>query len=133
MSRPVLFTPDSLISRERGDFARGARVRSLAPIDNGTSAIFCLCAGGFGDVVRLRRQRRAIYGSAGAKHPASWRRSAASGQAPGSETRMRAAPSMTRAAILMRRSLRVANSARNSGERLGTALRAVSLSQEAAV
>src|SRR6266508_924180 len=60
---------DSLISRERRDFARGARVRSLAPVDDDTSAIFCLCAGGFDDVVRLRRQRRAILRIGGCEAP----------------------------------------------------------------
>ena len=55
-----------------------------------------------------------------------WHRS---GQAVGRKMRMRAAPSTTRAAILIRRRRKVANSANDSGERLGTALRMASMSR----
>jgi len=64
-----------------------------------------------------------------AKRPASNRKIAASGQAVGNQTRMRAAPSTTRAASLIKRSRKVANSAVFQHERLGAAARRVCSSQ----
>jgi len=75
------------------------------------------------------RQRPGFHGPAAAKRPASKRKIAASGQAVGNQTRMRAVPSTTRAAILIKRSRNVANSAVFQHERLGAAARRVCSSQ----
>ena len=80
-------------------------------------------------MVWVRRRGRVCQGPAAAKRATRRRKRAASGQAVGSEMRMRAAPSTTRAAILISRSLRVENSQRYRAEHLGTALRTASISQ----
>jgi len=77
----------------------------------------------------MRRQRRVAQGPAAQSRPASWRKIVRSGHAVGRKTRMRAAPSITRAAILIRRRRSVANSATESSERFAIALRMVSMSQ----
>jgi hypothetical protein len=73
--------------------------------------------------------RREVHGPAAAKRPASNRKIAASGQAVGIQMRMRVALSTTRAAILIKRSRNVANSAVLHEERLGAAARIVCSSQ----
>src|SRR5258708_4829035 len=51
----------------------------------------------------MRRKRRVAQGPAAQSRPASWRKIERSRHAVGRKTRMRAAPSITRAAILIRR------------------------------
>jgi Transposase DDE domain group 1 len=81
-----------------------------------------------------RRQHcRILYGPATQNLPASARKTSRSGHAVGRNTRMRAAPSTTRAAILIRRRRIVVNSAYDNCERFGTASRMASMSQYAAV
>src|SRR5579863_2336098 len=75
------------------------------------------------------RQRPGVHGPAAASRPASNRKIAASGQAVGSQRRMRAALSTTRVAILINRPRSVANSAVFQSERLGAAARNVCRSQ----
>ena len=75
------------------------------------------------------RQRLGVHGPVAAKRPASNRKIAASGQAVGNQIRMRAVLSTTRAAILIKRSRNVANSAVLQDERLGAAARIVCSSQ----
>lgn len=75
------------------------------------------------------RQRPGVQGPAAAKRPASNRKIAASGQAVGSQMRMRAVPSTTRAAILISRNRSVVNSAVRQEERLGAVARRVWSSQ----
>src|SRR4030095_16315749 len=60
--------------------------------------------------------RPGLYGPTAARRRARKRRSVLSGQAEGSRMRIRAAPSTTRAAILIRRRRRVVNSATAQGE-----------------
>ena len=84
-----------------------------------------LVVSGFG-VERARvlgARRPGGQGPAAARRPASMRNRAASGQAEAKWMRIRAAFSTTRAPILSRRALRVANSAQASGIRRGTASR----------
>src|SRR6516162_6152827 len=85
--------------------------------------------GGFDTAFGWRRQRRGAYGPVAAKRPASNLKRPASGHAVGSQTRMRAAPSMTRAAILSRRRRKVWNSAFAAADRFGAAARRVWSSQ----
>src|SRR5450631_4390677 len=66
--------------------------------------------------------RPSVHGSAAAKRPASNANIAASGHAVGNQTRIRATPSTTRAAILIRRRRSVLNSAPAHSERLGAAV-----------
>src|ERR1700758_3120375 len=75
------------------------------------------------------RRGPAAHGPAAAKRPASNLKIAAYGQAVGSHRRMRAAPSTTRAAILISRNRSVVNSAVLQEERLGAAARRVWSSQ----
>src|ERR1700681_3072784 len=75
------------------------------------------------------RECPAAYGPAAAKRPESNLKIAASGQDVGSQRRMRAAPSTTRAAILISRTRSVVNSAVLQEERLGAAARRVWSSQ----
>src|SRR5260221_5429300 len=82
----------------------------------------CVAAGGCG-MGSAGRQRPGVHGPAAAKRPASNRKIAASGQAVGNQTRMRAAPSTTRAASLIKRSRTVANSAGFPPQGLGAAAR----------
>src|SRR5512138_283166 len=100
----------SLARPAAGFCARGVARRSRPEADD--------AAAGF-DFARLevstrswlRRRRRVGYGPAAQSRPASARKTSRSGQAVGKKTRMRATPSTTRAAILIRRRRRVLNSA----------------------
>src|SRR5271156_5247213 len=65
------------------------------------------------------------FHGAAAKWPARSLNNVPSGQAVGSQTRMRAAPSTTRAAILISRKRSVLNSARAHTDRVGAADRRV--------
>lgn len=75
------------------------------------------------------RHRPRVHGPAAAKRPASNRKIVASGQAVGNQTRMRAAPSTTRAASLIRRNRSVVNSTVFQHERSGAPARRVCSSQ----
>src|SRR6185312_4581747 len=123
---PVLFT---VVDRRGIILRRGAAVRSrrVGPTRAGCDYIFL--GWRFQRRVDTRRQRRAAQGPAAQNRPASWRKTARSGHAVGRKMRIRAAPSITRAAILMRRSLSVANSAEESGEHLAIPSRMLSMSQ----
>ena len=90
-----------------------------------------LVVSGFGvERARVRGARRpGDQGPEAARRPASRRNRAASGQAEAKWMRMRAAFSTTRAPILSRLCLRVANSAQASGILRGTASRRASISQ----
>ena len=77
----------------------------------------------------MRRLRRVGYGPDAAKRAASKLKIARSGQAVGNQTRMRAAPSTTRAAILIRRTRKVLNSAFAQNEFFGAAARKLCSSQ----
>src|SRR6266481_8296931 len=71
----------------------------------------------------------AVYGPAGIRAAAMWRKSAASGHAAAKARRTREAVSMTRVPSLSRRKLMVANSAGASAWVAGMASRTVRVSQ----
>src|SRR5215469_2622781 len=89
----------------------------------GVAALEVSRRGGF------RHERHGAHGAVVAKRLASILKRAAWGQAVGNQTRMRAAPSTTRAAILSRCRRRELNSALAMAERFGAAARRVWSSQ----
>jgi hypothetical protein len=123
---PVLFT---VVDRAAHyfDARRGATIASDAADAASCDGFFWV--GGCNDGFEMRRYRRVAQGPAAQSRPASCRKTARSGHAVGRKTRMRAAPSTTRAATLIRRRRSVVNSATASEERFAIALRAVSMSQ----
>ena len=122
------YSPKIAAWRARRDFARGAW-RAIASEDDDAAAGFDFAWLEVSTKGSMRRRRRDGYGPAAQSRPASARKTARSGHAVGKKTRMRAAPSTTRAAILISRRRIVANSAYDSGERYGAAARMVSRSQ----
>jgi len=108
---------------ESNDVPMGGAVDG-AGAQNLLSCFFGVERSGFGWA-----HRPDLYGPTAAKRPASKRKSILSGQAEGSRMRIRATPSLTRAAILIRRRRRVANSATAQGEAAGAAARRLCSSQ----